>query len=904
MKTCRAVPLALLYLSILSAQLSILLAQGPAFTYQGRLSSTGQPANGSYDVRADLYDAALGGSQLGSTVLVPSVAVSNGLFTVSLNFGAGVFTGTDRWLELAVRTNGAGAFTTLSPRQPLTASPYALYAPNAGVAAAVPAGSITSAALAEGAVTAGKLASNAVSSLAAPDGSPLSAVQVNTNGLVGIGTDTPSAGLHITSSGVILAPRVLFERTDESMGYTNLFGARAVAVTGNLLAVAAEYDHGITLLDITDPQSPVLRSQFRDGDGSFTNLNEASGVAMKPGLLVVTARADHAVTLVNVSDPATPVKLAELRDGVGGWNELMGASAVAISGNLMAVAAFDDSAVTLADISNPAAPVLRAVLKQGQFGFTNLAGAQSVAISGSLMAIGAYSSSAVTLVDVSNPASPIKLAELRDGEGGFTSLNRVNSVALSGNLLAIAAISDNAVTLVSVSNPANPIKLAEWRHGIDGVNTLSWATSVAFSGNWLAASAWLSAAVTLWDISDPFNPKMAAVARDGVAGFRRLTDPKGIAFAGTNLAVAGSRAVTLMDFRPATAGLVSQERVGIGTALPQATLHVVGDVVVEADHFDVNAKQLELGFGAIASGIPATAIGNGAMASGNYSTAIGNSTRATSSGATAIGHATIAGGLYSTALGYFAAAEHDGTLVWADYTMGNFRSTAPNQFLIRASGGVGIGTTAPGAALDVAPAPGIGGLKVTGNRTGGWNDPIAYIENTGVSADASPALRLVGNGGQPHGVLSVSQQGTGLIARFGNNSAFVSRLDADGNWFGTSFNPSSDRDAKENIRPIDSRQVLEKVVSMPISEWNFKQDTAATHIGPMAQDFHAAFGLGKDNKHIATVDADGVALAAIQGLNQKVEEQRAELKQKQTEITELKERLEKLETLIRNGGGK
>jgi hypothetical protein len=69
----------------------------------------------------------------------------------------------------------------------------------------------------------------------------------------------------------------------------------------------------------------------------------------------------------------------------------------------------------------------------------------------------------------------------------------------------------------------------------------------------------------------------------------------------------------------------------------------------------------------------------------------------------------------------------------------------------------------------------------------------------------------------------------------------------------------------------------------------------------VAQDFHAAFGLnGVDDTTIATVDADGVALAAIQGLNQKVEEQRTELKQQQTEIAELKQRLDALERIIRN----
>jgi hypothetical protein len=111
----------------------------------------------------------------------------------------------------------------------------------------------------------------------------------------------------------------------------------------------------------------------------------------------------------------------------------------------------------------------------------------------------------------------------------------------------------------------------------------------------------------------------------------------------------------------------------------------------------------------------------------------------------------------------------------------------------------------------------------------------------------------------------------------------------------TAFNPTSDRNAKENFAPVSPREVLDKVTALPISRWNFKGDVATDHVGPMAQDFHAAFGVGTDERHIATVDADGVALAAIQGLNQKLTE---ELKQKGTEITELKARLDKLEALI------
>ncbi len=94
---------------------------------------------------------------------------------------------------------------------------------------------------------------------------------------------------------------------------------------------------------------------------------------------------------------------------------------------------------------------------------------------------------------------------------------------------------------------------------------------------------------------------------------------------------------------------------------------------------------------------------------------------------------------------------------------------------------------------------------------------------------------------------------------------------------------------------MDPEAVLEKVAAIPITRWHFINDPATPHVGPMAQDFYAAFGVGPDDKHITTVDADGVALAAIQGLNQKLEQS---VRQKQAEIEELQHRLEQLEKVV------
>jgi hypothetical protein len=107
---------------------------------------------------------------------------------------------------------------------------------------------------------------------------------------------------------------------------------------------------------------------------------------------------------------------------------------------------------------------------------------------------------------------------------------------------------------------------------------------------------------------------------------------------------------------------------------------------------------------------------------------------------------------------------------------------------------------------------------------------------------------------------------------------------------------TSDRNAKKNFKPVDYQAVLAKVASLPVTEWNYKTDKAAVqHIGPMAQDFQAAFGLsGADDKHISVVDEGGVALAAIQGLNQKLE---AETKAKDAEIAALNEKVAKVDSL-------
>jgi hypothetical protein len=128
----------------------------------------------------------------------------------------------------------------------------------------------------------------------------------------------------------------------------------------------------------------------------------------------------------------------------------------------------------------------------------------------------------------------------------------------------------------------------------------------------------------------------------------------------------------------------------------------------------------------------------------------------------------------------------------------------------------------------------------------------------------------------------------------------------------TSWTTVSDRNAKKNFQPVNTEDVLAKLAAIPMQQWNYKweKDTDVPNIGPMAQDFKHAFYPGRDDKGISTLEFDGVELAAIQGLNEKVEgrSQKAEgqIEELKAENADLKARLEKLEQLInqKNGGDK
>lgn len=284
-------------------------------------------------------------------------------------------------------------------------------------------------------------------------------------------------------------------------------------------------------------------------------------------------------------------------------------------------------------------------------------------------------------------------------------------------------------------------------------------------------------------------------------------------------------------------------------------------------------------------------------ASGTYSTVAG-------------GYENFASANSSFAAGTFASvrASDTGTFVWSDSAATSaFTSTGVNQFLINAHGGVGIGTNNPnGYQLRVvAPAAGIRGetsngyyWAVSGNNSGGsGNGAGVYGASASTAgyglagyASASGGVGTLGyttaEGGfgvvasnQAHGV-ALTVQGDAATSGVLISTSVGAYLSSGGQWVN-----KSDRAAKSGFQSIDVGHILDEVVALPVTRWFYKTEgDSIHHIGPVAQDFHAAFDLGRDDKTIGTVDEGGIALAAIQGLNKKLEADNAELRARSAEL--------------------
>lgn len=212
------------------------------------------------------------------------------------------------------------------------------------------------------------------------------------------------------------------------------------------------------------------------------------------------------------------------------------------------------------------------------------------------------------------------------------------------------------------------------------------------------------------------------------------------------------------------------------------------------------------------------------------------------------------------------------------------RPGAPTSSVdISATGNVGVGTASPSAKLHV---------------TGSDGTTMALVSETSGTAAARTLLQLANNGDVKLNFSNTNAganweliSGTTFIVNRGGSGVNEMIVNSGGNvTIAGTLTQNSDRTTKTDINLVDPQRVLAKVVELPISTWR-KIGDSSTHLGPMSQDFAAAFGLGEDDRHIAPIDLAGVSLAAIKALQ-------GEIAAKDTEIAELKQRLESLEAAV------
>ena len=706
--------LILLALSTLDSRLSTAFAQGTAFTYQGRLNNGGSPANGLYDFRFKLYTDPFGSFQVGSSYLTNAIPTTNGLFTTTVDFGAGIFTGKTNWLEVDVRTNGGGGYTILSPLQNLTPTPYAVFAESASNLS--------------GTLSAAQL-SGPVSS------ANLSGTYVNPVNLNNAGNNF-NGGFHGNGGGL-----------------TNL---NAWSLTGN------------------SGTSPT--------NGNFLGTTDNQPV--------------------------------ELR--VNGQR------------------------------------VFRLEPDTNNFGAPNVIGGAP-----------------------NNYVDP-----------GVTG----------------ATIAGGGVLNYSATNGFEP------GPGSNHVSAI-WGTISGGRRNTVAADHSV--------IGGGHDNLIQALAYDSVigggSGNTISNSAEEAVIAGGQFNIAGGSAATVGG--------------GFENSANSLESTVGGGV---ANTINVNAS------GAAISG------GYGNYISGPYATIPG-------------GYANTAAGHYSFAAGQNAQANHDGAFVWSDdSTSSSFPSAIQNEFAIRAAGGVRLVTSGAGMTLDgqpVATANALTTLNAANITSGTLADArlsgnVAFLNTSPTFAGditmsgGAAYHNLSLSGGNSTGYLYGSYFGLGdgihlgynyyydaggaghvintgggtsrlsadygeiQLATGGVNSAPVVRLDISTTAVSVenaSFSGSpSDRNVKQDFAPVSPLQILEKVLQLPVSEWSYKFETTKRHVGPMAQDFYATFNIGTDDKHIAPVDEGGVALAAIQGLNQKLEEKNSEVQNLKQQNDLLEKRLSELETTVKS----
>lgn len=303
--------------------------------------------------------------------------------------------------------------------------------------------------------------------------------------------------------------------------------------------------------------------------------------------------------------------------------------------------------------------------------------------------------------------------------------------------------------------------------------------------------------------------------------------------------------------------------------------------------FGYNSNAITWATGATAIGANAqatsgntTAVGSNAQATSNpYASSFGADSKASNTNATALGGKSSAAG-NATAVGYNAVAPQESVVIGS-----NAAATSNENVVI----GVSAAATYQSIAIGKLAETDANNCIAIGYNSNARNQNSIAI-GLNVTTPASNDMISIGNSSNSSVLFcGASDNSKALVVGTGNSNGNGAYLSKGGVW-----NNASDKNLKDGFSKVSGADVLAKVMALDVTKWKYK-GTNEYHIGPMAQDFFAAFGLGTDDKHISSIDPSGVALVAIQelkkeneALTKRVDDQQKLLEQLLKEVNELK----------------
>jgi hypothetical protein len=863
-------------------------ALGTAFTYQGRLTDGGSPANGEYDFQFELYNGN-DGSDVGRPISKENVSVTEGLFTVELDFGD-VFDGTPLLLGISVRPgSSSGTYTTLSPRQWLTPAPYALYAAHApwnglsGVPAGLDDGDDDTTYTAGAGLTLNGGQFSLTAGYRLPQGCTNGQI-AEWNGSAWVcgnddaggggsfwslsGNNGTTPGTHFvgTTDNQALELRVNGEqafRLEPTAGIPNVIGGSGNSVAGGVTGATIG---GGSFNQAGNDLATVSGGERNDANGSHATiggglLNTASGTdATVGGGQSNTARATDATVGGGIGNTAS-----------GSWATVGGGQ-----GNI----AGDVNAIVGGGSMNEAGGFASTV----GGGFNNKARADYATIAGGGPSNPSDSSTNNQVYDdygtisgggynlVGSDDQYQQNAEYATIGGGFGNRSGGIYTTVSGGA-GNSASSTSATVGGGNNNTASGINATVSGGYGNTASSINTTVGGGYGNRAVGPSATIGGGVSNMASGDSAtvgggddNKAFGLSAIVGGGNGNKATDNystigggqnnqagsyddvlTNAAYAtvggGRNNTASGGYATICGGFDNEATGVEATIAGGVGSTASGQAASIGGglDNEVMADYgtiagggrsvvTDPNTRNRVFDdYGAIGGG------GNNQAGSDD-----GDTTNAT--------YATISGGRHNTASAVYATVN------------GGYFNTASKKY-----------ATVPGGYYNTAA----GDYSFAAGRRAKANNPGCFVwadsSNTDVTCDVDNRW--------------VAQATGGVLFYSDYRLMYGVYLPPGGN----SWNSFSDRANKENFTPVDGQAILRQVAVMPLHEYNLKsQDDSVRHIGPVAQDFNAVFGYGESDTAINMEDADGVALAAIQGLYQLAQEQADYIERLETQIADLR----------------